>query len=47
MLTLFKLFDYKSEAEYEAILVDATETQIERSQKNKENTTQERKNDIP
>ena len=37
----------KSDVEYEVILVDVTETQIERPQKNKENTTQERKNVIP
>ena len=37
----------KRDVEYEAILVDATETPIERPQKNKENTTQERKNVIP
>lgn len=36
----------KSDAEYEIILVDATETPIERPQKNKENTIQERKKDI-
>lgn len=35
----------KSDAEYEAILIDATETPVERPQKNKENTTQERKKD--
>ena len=37
----------KSDVEYEVILVDATETPIELPQKNKENTTQERKNVIP
>ena len=37
----------KSDVEYEVILVDATETPIERPKKNKENTTQERKNVIP
>ena len=37
----------KSDVEYEVILVDATETPIERPPKNKENTTQERKNVIP
>ena len=37
----------KGEAEFEVILVDATEMPIERPQKNKENTTQERKNVIP
>ena len=37
----------KSDAEYEVILVDATETPVERPQKNKENTIQERKKDIP
>ena len=37
----------KSDVEYEVILVDVTETPIERPQKNKENTTQERKNVIP
>lgn len=36
----------KSDTEYEIILVDATETPIERPQKNKENTIQERKKDI-
>lgn len=36
----------KSDAEYEVILVDATETPVERPQKNKENTIQERKKDI-
>lgn len=35
----------KSDAEYEVILIDATETPVERPQKNKENTTQERKKD--
>ena len=37
----------KSDVKYKVILVDATETPIERPQKNKENTTQERKNVIP
>ena len=37
----------KSNAEYEVILVDATETPVERPQKNKENIIQERKKDIP
>ena len=37
----------KSDAEYEVILVDATETPVERPQKNKENIIQERKKDIP
>lgn len=36
----------KSNAEYEIILVDATETPIERPKKNKENTIQERKRNI-
>ena len=36
----------KSDAEYEVILVDATETPVELPQKNKENTIQERKKDI-
>ena len=35
----------KSNAEYEVILVDATETPVERPQKNKENIIQERKKD--
>jgi transposase len=35
----------KSEAEYEVILIDATENPIERPKKNKENTIQERKKD--
>lgn len=35
----------KSDAEYEVILIDATETPVERPQKNKKNTTQERKKD--
>ena len=34
----------KNDVEYDVILVDATEPQIERSQKNKRNTIQERKN---
>ena len=33
----------KSDVKYEVILVDATETPIERPQKNRENTTQEKK----
>ena len=37
----------KSDVEYEVILVDATETPIERPQKNRRNTTPERKNIIP
>lgn len=37
----------KSEMDYEIILVDATETPIERPKKNKKITTLERKNDIP
>ena len=37
----------KSDTEYEVILVDATETPVERPQKNKENIIQERKKDIP
>lgn len=36
----------KSEAEYEVILIDATETPIERPQKNRENIILERKKDI-
>ena len=36
----------KNEIEQEVILIDATESPIERLQKNKENTTQERKNVI-
>ena len=36
----------KSDVEYEVILIDATETPVERPQKNKENTTQARKKDI-
>lgn len=35
----------KSDAEYEVILIDATETPVERPQKNNENTTQERRKD--
>jgi len=37
----------KSDIEYEVIAVDATESPIERPKKNKNSTTQERKNDIP
>ena len=37
----------KSDAEYEIILIDAIETPMECPKKNKENTTQERKKDIP
>ena len=37
----------KSDVKYEVILIDTTETPIERPPKNKENTTQERKNVIP
>ena len=36
----------KSDVEYEVILIDATETPVERPKKNKENTTQARKKDI-
>lgn len=36
----------KKDVEYEVILIDATESPVERPQKNKENTTQERKKDI-
>lgn len=36
----------KSDASYEIILIDATETPVERPQKNKENTIPERKKDI-
>ena len=35
----------KSDAEYEIILIDATETPIERPQKNKENTIPEKRKD--
>mgnify|MGYP002624522875 CR=1 FL=1 len=35
----------KSDAEYEIILIDATETPIERPQKNKENIIQEKRKD--
>lgn len=35
----------KSDADNEIILIDATETPVERPKKNKENTTQERKKD--
>ena len=37
----------KSDVEYEGILVDATEMPIELLQKNRRNTTQERKNVTP
>ena len=37
----------KSDTEYEVVLIDATETPVERPQKNKESITQERKKDIP
>jgi len=37
----------KSDAEYEIILIDATETPIERPQKNKENIIQEKRKDTP
>lgn len=37
----------KSDYEIEAVVVDATESPIERPQKNKGNTTPERKRDIP
>ena len=36
----------KSDTEYEVVLIDATETPVERPQKNKESITQERKKDI-
>lgn len=36
----------KSDTEYEIILIDATESPIERPKKNKRNTTLERKSDI-
>ena len=36
----------KSDVKYEVILIDATETPVERPPKNKENTTQARKKDI-
>lgn len=36
----------KSDTEYEVVLIDATETPVERLQKNKESITQERKKDI-
>jgi Helix-turn-helix of DDE superfamily endonuclease len=36
----------KSDVEYDVILIDATETPIERPKKNKNATTQERKRDI-
>jgi transposase-like protein len=35
----------KSDTEYEIVLIDATETPIERPKKNKNNSTQERKKD--
>ena len=35
----------KSDTEYEVVLIDATETPVERPQKNKESITQERKKD--
>lgn len=37
----------KSDAEYEVILIDATETPIERPQKNKENIIQEKRKGTP
>ena len=37
----------KSENEIEVVVVDATESPIERPKKNKENTTPERKRGIP
>ena len=37
----------KSDTDYEVVLIDATETLVERPQKNKESITQERKKDIP
>ena len=37
----------KSDNEIKVVVVDATESPIERPQKNKENTTPERKRDIP
>ena len=36
----------KSDTEYEVVLIDATETPVERPQKNKESITKERKKDI-
>ena len=36
----------KSDTDYEVVLIDATETPVERPQKNKESITQERKKDI-
>ena len=36
----------KSDTYYEVVLIDATETPVERPQKNKESITQERKKDI-
>ena len=37
----------KSDTDYEVVLIDATETPVERPQKNKESITQERKKDTP
>ncbi len=37
----------KSDREYELVLIDATETPIERPQKNKSSFTQEKRNDTP
>ncbi len=37
----------KSDREYELVLIDATETPIERPQKNKSSFTQEKRNDPP
>lgn len=37
----------KSDMEYELVLIDATETPIERPQKNKSRFTQEKRNDTP
>ena len=37
----------KSDTDYEVVLIDATETLVERPQKNKESITQERKKDTP
>ncbi|EFL92162.1 ISRin1, transposase orfA [Candidatus Regiella insecticola LSR1] len=37
----------KSDREYELVLIDATETPIERPQKNKSRFTQEKRNDTP
>ena len=37
----------KSDTDYEVVLIDATETPVERPQKNKESITKERKKDTP